>query len=99
MRRRLRDQGRGWDVLVVAEPRRTLSSTQSQVILFQFARWHVPLSVPELGAPSAVRDADLVANADLVAKSSFGVYLEVTPWPISDDSPPQAPQRPPASTS
>ena len=50
MRRRLRDQGRGWDVLVVAEPRRTLSSTQSQVILFQFARWHVPLSVPELGA-------------------------------------------------
>ena len=49
--RQLKDPSRGWDALVVAEPQRAFSGTQFEGIMFQFAHWHVPLWVPELGGP------------------------------------------------
>jgi site-specific DNA recombinase len=65
--RQLRDPGRGWDALVVAEPQRAFSGTQFEGILFQFAHFGVPLWVPELGGP-----VDIDNDGHYMAMSNYG---------------------------
>ena len=65
--RQLRDPGRGWEALVVAEPQRAFSGTQFEGILFQFAHWRVPLWVPELGGA-----VDIDNDGHYMALSNYG---------------------------
>ena len=52
----IKNPGRGWDALVLAEPQRAFSGTQFEGILFQFAHYDVGLWVPELGGPVDVNN-------------------------------------------
>ena len=63
----LKNAGRGWDALVLAEPQRAFSGTQFEGILFQFAHFGVDLWVPELGGR-----VDIDNDGHYMAMSNYG---------------------------